>query len=164
MKVKLLELQISIFSESLKIYCRYLFNWLKNKTRFKEIKVRLYYAKIKENNNTFSFELLHLVNVIHLAAVFVRIRFSRVMWITSVKVTWHACWGSLAFVFGGRDRHSLQLRRPSPQTFICFGAVGFIAWCLRRPFLKECRRIQGIFVLATHLSFGSYPTPTIKKA
>ena len=53
--------------------------------------------------------------------------------------------GSLVFVSGGWDRRSLDPRRPSSQAFTCFGSFRFIAWCLRRPFVGECRWSQGIF-------------------
>ena len=46
---------------------------------------------------------------------------------------------------------SSSLRGPSPQVLTLFGEVGFIASCLRCPFLGECWRTQGIFGTAGHV-------------
>ena len=62
-------------------------------------------------------------------------------------------------------RHTLSLRGPSPQVLTLLGGVRFIAWCLRLPFLGECRQGPKHFgECRTHLCYSPAPRNTLKKA
>ena len=48
--------------------------------------------------------------------------------------------GKPAFISHELRRHSLSLRKPTPQVLTLSGGARFIAWCLRCLFLGECQQ------------------------
>ena len=61
------------------------------------------------------------------------------------------------------DWHTSSFRRPSHQALTLLGGARFIAWCLRRPFLGECRRgPRHFWECRVCLGYGPAPLPTVK--
>ena len=67
-------------------------------------------------------------------------------WLSGIRVGW---------------LDSSYLRGQSPQVLTLFGGVRFIAWCLRRPFLRECRQgLRHFWSHWTRLGHSPAPRPT----
>ena len=74
----------------------------------------------------------------------------------SVEAAWHGCWGR---------RSSSSVREPSLQALTLLGRARFMARCLRRLFLGECRQgSRHFWSRQACLGYGSLTGPTFKKA